>query len=101
MRGSSTRLALLVSLSLTLLTAAAGPAAEEEGWIDLMASPTLDAWKSPTGGWTHIADVRLDPANPRKLLAEPGKGAIYNGPTGRTNNLVTKEKFADVEVHVE
>jgi len=101
MRGSSTRLALLVSLSLTLLTAATGPAAEEEGWIDLMASPTLDAWKSPTGGWTHIADVRLDPANPRKLLAEPGKGAIYNGPTGRTNNLITKEKFADVEVHVE
>jgi len=100
MRRSSIRLALLGSLSLTLLTAAAGAAAED-GWIDLMASPTLDAWKPPTGAWTYIADVRLDPANPRKLVAQPGTGAMYNGPTGKTSNLVTKEKYADLEVHVE
>src|SRR3954468_20166448 len=101
MRRTSSRLRLvLASLSVTLVTAAAGPAAEE-GWIDLMASPTFDAWKPPIGAWTYVADVRLDPQNPKKLLAEPGTGAMYNGPTGRTKNLITRAKYGDVEAHVE
>jgi len=49
MSRKSSRLRLvLVSLFVPLVTAAAGPAADE-GWIDLMDSPTFDAWKPPTG----------------------------------------------------
>jgi len=73
----------------------------EEGWIDLTGSQNLDAWKPPTGAWTFVGDVHLAPDNPRRLIAEPGTGVLYNGPLGRTINLVTKEPFGDVEAHVE
>jgi hypothetical protein len=71
------------------------------GWIDLMAGGTLDAWRTPTGAWTAVGAVGLDPKNPRRLAAEPGTGVWYNGPSGRTSNLVTKQKYADLEVHLE
>jgi hypothetical protein len=72
-----------------------------EGWIDLTGSQTLDAWKPPTDAWTFVADVHLDPGNPKRLAAEPGTGVLYNGPTGKTRNLVTKEQFGDLEAHFE
>jgi hypothetical protein len=72
-----------------------------EGWIDLTASRTFDAWKPPTGGWAVVGEVHLDAGNPKRLAVEPGTGAVYNGPTGRASNLVTKESFDDVEAHVE
>jgi hypothetical protein len=73
----------------------------EGGWIDLTGAQTLDAWKPPTGAWAFVGDVRLDPENPKRLVAEPGTGVLYNGPTGRANNLVTREKYGDLEAHVE
>jgi hypothetical protein len=75
--------------------------ADEPGWIDLTGSQTLDAWKPPTGAWAFVGDVHLDPENPKRLATEPGAGVLYNGPTGKTNNLVTKEAFGDLEAHVE
>jgi hypothetical protein len=80
---------------------AADSGQSEEGWIDLTGSQAFEAWKPPTGAWAFVADVRLAPGNPKRLVAEPGTGALYNGPTGRTKNLVTKEQFGDVEAHVE
>lgn len=71
----------------------------KDGWVDLMSD--LAAWKTPHGEWQQIADVGLDPANPKKLLAKDGKGVWYNGPKGRTANLFSKQKFADIELHVE
>jgi len=73
----------------------------EEGWMDLTGSTTLSPWQTPTGAWAFVGDVHLDPSNPRRLAADPGTGTLYNGPTGRANNLVTKEKFHDLEAHVE
>jgi len=73
----------------------------EEGWMDLTGSTTLSPWQTPTGAWAFVGDVHLDPSNPRRLAADPGTGTLYNGPTGRANNLVTKEKFRDLEAHVE
>jgi hypothetical protein len=61
----------------------------------------LDAFKTPHGEWTAVANVGLDEKNPRKLSAVQGKGVYYNGPKGRTNNLYTKEKYGDLEVHLE
>jgi hypothetical protein len=61
----------------------------------------FDAWKSPRTNWEEVASVSIDPKNARKLDAQSGKGIFYNGPGGRGSNLVTKESFGDVEVHVE
>jgi hypothetical protein len=73
---------------------------KEKGWIDLMGD-TLDAFKKPYGDWQQVGAVELDPANPKKLLGKEGKGIWYNGPKGRTQNLFSKEKFGDLELHVE
>ncbi|HEX8202934.1 MAG TPA: DUF1080 domain-containing protein, partial [Isosphaeraceae bacterium] len=81
--------------------ARAADAVAGEGWVDLTASATFDAWRPPMGAWAVVGAVRLDSKDPRRLAAEPGAGVIYNGPTGRTSNLVTKEQFDDLEVHVE
>src|SRR5947209_2719125 len=75
--------------------------AGDEGWTELTGSGGLEAWKSPTGDWAVVGDVGLDPKDPRRLAPEPGSGVIYNGPTGRTGNLLSKESFGDVEVHAE
>jgi hypothetical protein len=83
---------------LLLLLACAATAQEPARWIDLMASPTLEAWKNPSRDWVAVGDVGLDPQNPRRLASAL---VFYNGPKGRTQNLVTKEEFQDVEVHVE
>jgi hypothetical protein len=48
-----------------------------------------------------VGEVELDPENPRRLVAKPGTGVLYNGPSGRARNLVTKQEFRDIEAHVE
>jgi len=73
----------------------------KDGWIELTPSDALDAWKPPIGAWAYVGDVHLDPENSKRLVAEPGAGVFYNGPTGRTNNLVTRESYGDLEAHVE
>lgn len=82
---------------LALFVALAFPQPKE---LDLLPG-NLDAWKLPHGDWTEVAGVELDPKNARKLLAKEGKGVWYNGPKGRAANLFTKQKFADLEVHLE
>ena len=74
--------------------------ADDKPWQDVFANG-LDAFKPPHGDWTAVEDVGLDAKNPRRFLAREGKGAYYNGPKGRTSNLYTKEKYGDLEVHLE
>jgi Domain of Unknown Function (DUF1080) len=89
----------LVAFLLTALAAAAPVhAAGDEGWIDLSA---LDGWKQPTGKWQVVGNVALDPKNPRMLAAKQGMGVLWNGPSSKTTNLVSKQKFGDIEVHLE
>jgi hypothetical protein len=101
------RLAFGICWLVTVMTGVDGlalcPEAQsaEEGWIELTPGQSLDAWKAPTGAWTFVAAVRLDPENPRRLAAEPGSGVLYNGPSGRTSNLVTRQSFGDLEAHFE
>jgi hypothetical protein len=71
---------------------------DEPGWVDLSG---LDAWKSPIDGWSTVGSVGLDPKNPKAFAVEAGSGVIYNGPTGRAKNLISKETFGDVEMHIE
>src|SRR5258707_11948929 len=88
----------LACLATALLVAPAVGA--DQPWQDLFAKG-LDAFKTPYGDWTAVADVALDPTDPRRLLAREGAGAYYNGVMGRTPNLYTKEKYGDLEVHLE
>jgi hypothetical protein len=99
-RSSLTGLRTLAFLSI-LTTASATALADEREWTDLIGKDNFDAWTGPTGEWFVAGNARLDPANPKRLKGEDGSGVIINGPTGRTKNLVTKDQFGDVEVHLE
>jgi hypothetical protein len=87
----------LLAAPLLLALAAAAPAAEAE-WIDLT---NLDVWKGKTDGWVVAGGAKMGPKNERRLVAEPGKGVLVNGSKGRAPDLVTKQSFGDVEVHLE
>jgi hypothetical protein len=92
-------------LSLTPGRAWAGAFEQEkdnskDGWIELVGTSGLDVWKATTG-WQAVGNVALDPENPKKLAGAAGTGVIFNGPLGRAPNLVTKQSFGDVEVHLE
>jgi Domain of Unknown Function (DUF1080) len=64
-------------------------------------SDGLSAFKGPIGEWEEVGSVVMDPDNPKKLQAKPGKGVWFNGPKGRTKNLFTKKNHGDVEVSFE
>lgn len=79
----------------------------EEGWTPLLNGKDLTGWRGQGSGqnqWgatTAVLWERL--LGPTRLSAvgrEPG-GVMLNGPTGRTANLVTDQKFGDVELYVE
>lgn len=89
---------LLRALAVVALIAPVGARADD-GWIDLS---TPDAWKGPTTGWTVVGGVSLDSKDPKKLVAEPGSGVLFNGPDfKRSKNITSRETFGDVEVHLE
>jgi len=73
--------------------------AGKDGWIVL--SDDLRAWTEPTGEWFLASNVRIDPKNDRRLAAKPGKGLMVNGKNGRTHDLITRQKWGDVEVSLE
>jgi hypothetical protein len=81
-----------------LAAAASGQSSDAKGWTDLFADG-LEAWKTPRGDWHSAGDVGLDPQNPRKLVAQDGKGVWLS--SGKSKNLYTKDRFADVELHLE
>jgi hypothetical protein len=81
-----------------LAVSAVSEAGDGKGWINLFEGG-LEAFKTPHCEWLQVSDVDIDPQNPRKFVAREGKGAWFNG--NRTKNLYTKQKFADVELHLE
>jgi hypothetical protein len=88
-----------LSAALTLaLLAALAPAADETGWTDLTAGGDFAAWQDHSG-WQAARAVALDASNPRRLTVEPGTRLIVA--LGRGHDLLTKQSFADVEVHAE
>jgi hypothetical protein len=76
--------------------------AEEKGWIDLTSGNNpLEAYDKPGEGWMLADSVEMSADNPRRLTAKEGRGILVNSPKGRAKDLITKQKFTDVEVHVE
>jgi hypothetical protein len=84
----------LLSFGLPVVQPAAG-----DGWIVL--SGDLKAFQPPTGQWFIAGNARMDPKNEKRLVGEPGRGTLINGTNGNTHNLVTREKWSDVEVSLE
>jgi hypothetical protein len=73
-----------------------------DDWIDLIGPKTdLAVWKDPGTAWQVAGAVGLDPKNPRRLRAEAGQGILVNGGKGRAHDLVTRQSFGDIELHVE
>ncbi len=74
--------------------------AGEKGWTEFFGKD-LRVFRGKISNWEQVASVELDAKNVRKFVAQPGDGVWYNGPKGNASNLFTKEKFSDVEVHLE
>ena len=92
---------VLAATILILVTTARGRG-DNDSWTDLSSGEkALEAWGNPTGDWFCAASAEPDPKNPRILQAKPGQGILVNGPKGRTVDLSTKQRFKDIEVHLE
>ena len=61
----------------------------------------LSAWRGNTGQWEIVGDTFTNPKNVKSLSGKTGSGIILNGPTGRTNNIISKTEFGDVKAHIE
>lgn len=92
---------LALACLVSMLSCAFASAAADDGWIDLIGETGFDHWRSPTGDWIHAGDALPDPKNPSRLVAKEGNEAIVNGTRGKTNNLLTKQDFGDLEAHFE
>src|SRR5579883_2066330 len=93
--------AIAVCLSPAAATGA-DPSPAAEGWVDLLKSGPDGPWKKVDPKWITATDVTLNPDRPTRLKPTPGDGPVWvNGETGRLPDLVTKQNFKDVEVHVE
>ena len=84
-----------------LLTLTVAIRAEDKPWIDLTASKDYSVWKGKVADWAWAESVQIDEKNPKKLTAKPGNNILWNGEKGRAKDLVTKQSFGDLEIHVE
>lgn len=82
--------------------AADPPAVAGDRWTDLLKAGAASPWKTVDAKWIFAGDATLNPDRPTRLKAVPGSGSVWvNGETGHVADLVTRQTFKDVEVHVE
>lgn len=79
----------------------ASAAVRADGWIDLLAGDPAAVFQKADPQWHAAKAVSLDPANPRKLVAEEGTGLFTNAPKGTAKDLYTRRAFGDVAVEIE
>jgi hypothetical protein len=91
--------AIVVALGSLMFAASATAATAEGNWIVL--SNDLKAWQEPVKEWYMAGSAQLDPNNDRRLTGDPGHGVLINGKEGRTQNLVTRRQWRDVEIQLE
>ena len=73
--------------------------ADESAWT--LVSSDLASFQNPQNKWKAGGEVKLDPANPRKLSATEGTGILVGAGGGGGSNLRTKEQYRDCEVELE
>jgi hypothetical protein len=91
----------MVSIALCAAEHTCARPPQADGWTVLLGEKSLDAWKKPSPDWIVAGDVTLDPANVKRLQAKPGSGVFINGAKGRLPDLLSKEDFGDIELHLE
>jgi len=62
---------------------------------------SLSDFQEPKGKWFQAEKAQLDTANNELFKYLKGEGVFINGSTGKTNHLVSKESFGDIELHLE
>jgi hypothetical protein len=95
------RLIALVTISGLVLAAAGATTPQANDWTVLLGEKSLEAWKNPSKDWIIAGDVMLDPDNPKLLKTKLGTGVFVNGAKGRLPDLLTKEDYGDIEMHLE
>jgi hypothetical protein len=83
------------------------PAAE--GGSPLFNGKDLSGWKfrqkNGSEAWKVVSDVRLDPADPKKLVGSGEGGSdravLLRGTVDHGSDLITEKDFGDCELHVE
>jgi len=77
----------------------------ESGWMPLLNGNDLSAWHAQNGKpleWFTARAVRWERYGPTRLFADAARGgSMLNGPQGKTSNIVTDQKFGDVELYLE
>jgi len=86
--------------SIPLLLALTAPALAAEP-VDLFNGKNLAGWKAPTGTWTAVQSVGLDPANQKAFVSTPGSGVLLNTSADKTVNIESTGAWGDCELHVE
>jgi len=69
--------------------------------VALFSGKDLSGWATPTGTWSAVLSVIVDPANPKAFLSTPGTGVLLNSAAAKTVNAVTAAEFGDCQLHVE
>ncbi len=85
-------------LPLLLVLAASALAADP---VDLFNGKDMAGWKAPTGTWSAVQTVLIDPANAKAFISNPGTGVLLNSNGGKTVNITTAGEWGDCELHVE
>jgi hypothetical protein len=67
----------------------------------LVLSNDLSQFLTPAGEWYVAGNARVAAGNSRQLQGDAGLGVLINGKTGKTDNLVTRGQWGDVEVSLE
>ena len=90
---------------LLLLSVDINALASSEKWRLLVNGNNLLGWQaqdpSQPHQWRTAKAVRINSQDKRRFEIESGQGLFINGATGKTQNLVTKERFGDIEAHIE
>jgi len=78
----------------------------EDGWTPLLNGKDLVGWHGQSSGkneWLTTSSIMWERLlGPTRLSAGSSPGdRILNGPNGRTVNLVTDQKFGDIELYLE
>jgi len=74
---------------------------DASAWKPLFTTPDFAGWRQPVGDWAMVGEALQDPGNEKAIAVKEGKGAIYNGPKGRTANLFSDAEHGDMAAHIE
>jgi len=75
-----------------------------DDWTELTSSPDARKnWREFQGKWLFAADARIDSRDERSLTgdADEAGGVLISSRGSRTRDLFTKQKYTDLEAHIE